>query len=184
MKIKGTAVKSTPLYVKERFKNEYREWLSKLPADSRAIMEKPIDVTNWYPLTESVITPTQLIGKMFFKDEMEAAFEIGRYSAEIALKGVYKVFVLVSTPAFIISRAAKIFSTYYDPAEINILENADHKAVIEVRKFKEKDCLIAHRIAGWMYKALEITRKSNISYTIDCDFSMGKERILINMNWK
>lgn len=184
MNIKGTAVKSTPQFVKDRFKDNYTRWLQNLPAESQKIMQNPINVGDWYPLTESVIMPTETIGKLFFKDNKEAAFEIGRYSAEVALKGVYKVFIMVATPAFMISRATKIFSTYYDPAEINLMENSSGGAKIEIKKFKERDAIIAFRITGWVYKALELMNKKNIQYKIDSDFRTGGEMMLINLYWE
>jgi len=183
MKIKGTAVKSTPQFVKDVHKDKYNKWLASLPQASKDIMQKSIDVTAWYPLTEAVIIPTENIAKLFFSDSKEAAFEVGKYSAEVALKGVYKVFMMIATPIFMISRAAKIFSTYYDPAEIKVVENKNNKALIQVRKFKEKDCLIAYRIAGWLVSALEMMHKKNVRYNIDCDFTLGVEKIDIELTW-
>ena len=95
MKIKGTAVKTTPEYIKKFHPDKYNDWLSKLPPDSRQIMSQPIIATDWYPLTESVTIPTQVIAEMFFNhDEEKAARTLGGYSAETALKGVYKIFIM------------------------------------------------------------------------------------------
>lgn len=176
MKIKGTAVKSTPQFVKDRFKDSYTKWMNSLPNEAKAIMGKPINVTEWYPLTESVIQPTETIGKLFFEDNNEAAFEVGRYSAEVALKGVYKVFMLIATPAFMITRATKIFSTYYDPAEIKMIESSANGTTIEIRKFKERDSIIGYRIVGWMYKAIEMMNKKNIQYKIESDFRSVRKK--------
>ena len=98
---------------------------------------------------------------MFFdNDVILAAKTLGGYSATSALKGVYKIFVMISTPAFMLSRATSIFATYYQPSEIKVIESSGKHAVIEIKGFEQKDATTAYRIAGWMEKALEfINRK-------------------------
>ncbi|MDY0254219.1 MAG: hypothetical protein RBR30_07375 [Tenuifilaceae bacterium] len=46
MEIKGTAVKATPDFVKERFPGRYMEWLQAMPNSSRRIFEQPIYATS------------------------------------------------------------------------------------------------------------------------------------------
>lgn len=168
MEIKGTAVKATPDFVREKFGSRYSEWVKSLPEKSRKIIEEPIYATTWYSLTDSVIIPTQKVGDLFFSgNHVKAANEIGRYSADEALKGIYKIFVRVSSPHFVLSRATNIFSTYYRPADIRVIESAEKKAVLQLSKFSNIDKLIMNRIAGWIEKTLEITLKSALKVDIE-----------------
>ncbi len=168
MEIKGSAVKATPDYVKVNFLNRYHEWLKSLPPASRDIIEKPIYATTWYPLIESVIIPTQKVADLFFQgDYNKAAREVGRFSADIALKGIYKIFVRISSPQFVLSRASSIFSTYYQPAEIKVVESTDKKAVLQLEKFHIDEKLIMERIAGWIEHTLEITLKSPLKVDVE-----------------
>ncbi|MEW5846611.1 MAG: hypothetical protein AB1777_10160 [Bacteroidota bacterium] len=167
MEIKGTAVKATPDFVKANFINRYSEWVKSLPQASREIIEKPIYATTWYPLIESVIIPTQKVADLFYEgDYPKAAREIGRFSADIALKGIYKIFVRISSPQFVLSRASSIFQTYYQPAEIKVVESADKKAVLQLEKFHIDEKLIMERIAGWIEHTLEITLKSPLKVDV------------------
>ncbi len=168
MEIKGTAVKATPDFVKEKFGPKYNEWLKSLPEQSRKIIDQPIYATTWYSLMDSVIIPTQKAGDLFYNgDYNKAAHEIGRYSAEIALKGIYKIFVRVSSPHFVLSRASSIFSAYYQPADIRVIESAEKRAVIQLSKFHPNEKLIMNRIAGWIEKTLEITLKSALKVDVE-----------------
>ena len=45
MKIKGSAVKATPDFVKEKFGSRYSEWVKSMPEKSRIIIEQPIYAT-------------------------------------------------------------------------------------------------------------------------------------------
>lgn len=168
MEIKGSAVKATPDFVKEKFGSRYGEWVKSLPEKSKTIIEQPIYATTWYSLTDSVIVPTQKVADLFYAgNSAKAASEIGRYSADIALKGIYKIFVRVSSPQFVLSRASSIFSTYYHPSEIRVVESAEKKAVLQLSKFHPNDKLIMNRIAGWIEKTLEITLKSALKVDVE-----------------
>jgi len=168
MEIKGTAVKATPDFVKAKFGDKYNDWLKSLPETSRTLIVQPIYATTWYSLIDSVIVPTQKVAELFFDGNYtKAANEIGRYSAEVALKGIYKIFVRVSSPHFVLSRASSIFATYYQPADIKVIESAEKKAVIQLSKFHPNDKLIMNRIAGWIEKTLEITLKSALKVDVE-----------------
>ncbi|MGE0079566.1 MAG: hypothetical protein AB7S48_17025, partial [Bacteroidales bacterium] len=136
MEIKGSAVKATPDFVKANFYNRYNDWIKLLPEPSRHILDQPIYATTWYPLLEAVIVPTQKVADLFYgSDYALAAREIGRFSSDIALKGMYKIFVRISSPQFVLSRASSIFSTYYQPSDIKVIETTDKKTVIQLSKF-------------------------------------------------
>ncbi len=184
MKIKGTAVKATPEYIKKFYNDRYNEWLNKLPEESRELMSKPVIATDWYPLTESVTIPTRIIAEMIFdNDEKKAASEMGKYSADIALKGVYKIFVMISTPSFMLSRASSIFATYYQPSDIKIVESSGNHATIEIKGFEQKDIITAYRIAGWIERALEFVKRKNIKTEVTNVMEPENEKVIIVLNW-
>lgn len=168
MEIKGSAVKATLDFVKDKYGSRYNEWVRLLPEKSRSIIEQPIYATTWYSLTDSVIIPTQKVADLFYAgNATKAASEIGRYSADVALKGIYKIFVRVSSPHFVLSRASSIFATYYQPSDIRVIESLDKKAVLQLSKFHPNDKLIMSRIAGWIEKTLEITLKSALKVDVE-----------------
>jgi len=184
MEIKGTAVKATPDFVKEKFGARYNEWIKALPEVSRKITEQPIYATTWYSLMDSVIIPTQKAGDLFFNgDYTKAAHEIGRYSADVALKGIYKIFVRVSSPHFVLSRASSIFSAYYQPADIRVIESAEKKAVLQLSKFHPNEKLIMNRIAGWIEKTLEITLKSALKVDVENQMDISNLTTKITIIW-
>ena len=185
MKIKGTAVKITPEFVKTYFNDGYDKWMDSLPPDSKQIMSNQIIATEWYPLYESVLAPTEIIARLFLNNDVKkAATEVGKHSADVALKGVYKIFVMISTPAFMLSRASSIFSTYYHPADIRVTDSTKNTAKIQIKGIAEKFALVAWRIGGWMEKALEITKRRNINVDIDTNFEPGNEVITISLSWE
>jgi hypothetical protein len=184
MEIKGTAVKTTPEFVKEKFPGKYDSWLESLPEKSRAIISKPIYAAAWYDLNDSVIIPTKKLADICYNGNyVKAANILGRYSAEVALTGIYKVFVRVSSPHFVLSSATSIFSSYYRPSDIKVIEKQEKSCVLQLSQFDESEKLIMHRIAGWVEKTLEITLKSALSVNVQNNVDRGVLTSLITIEW-
>jgi len=162
MKIKGTAVSITPEFIKKNFPGRYAEWMQNLPLDSVKILNNPIYATDWYSLYDAVINPTETAGRVLYGGNTNlAAREIGKYSGEIALKGIYKIFLRITAPSFVLSRATNVFSSYYDDAEVTVVEKSDKHTILQFRGFSSNEVLIIERIAGWVEKALELTGNPN-----------------------
>jgi hypothetical protein len=185
MKIKGVSVKTTVDFVKLKFPAKFNEWLNALPPESSSILKNVIFANNWYPLHESVIVPMEFVAKNFYMgDKIKTAREIGIYSAEVALTGIYKVFVKIATPQFVLNRASQIFATYYDPSDIKIIESTANKAVLELSRFERKDELIMYRISGWVEKTLALTMKNPIKMDIKQVPNMDMLKFTITAEWK
>ena len=185
MEIKGTAVKSINEFVKSKFSAKHDEWINSLREESRAIFSSAIYATNWYPVEIGAVHPTQQIATMFYhNDRRKAAWESGKYSADTALSGgIYKFFVKASSPNFIISRANRVFTTYYRPCEMNVVETSSHRVVVHIESREKMDELVELRIAGWMERALEISGCKDLNVDIPKSFSKGDGLTRFDMQW-
>ncbi len=173
MEVKGTAVRPTPLFVRKSFGSRYDEWLTRLSDKSRDIMGSKIATGVWYPLREAMVEPTQTICDLFYDGKKEGAWEVGRFSADYSLWGLYRLFVRVGSPGFLIKRAAAIFSTYYHPSKIVIVETSPKKAIAHIELFPEPDELVELRIGGWMERALEISGCTAVQTLITHSLARG-----------
>ncbi len=184
MEIKGTAVKSIDQFVRYKHSERYTEWLNALPIGSKEIFNEPILATNWYPMVEAGVVPTRMIGKMIYGNELKGAWESGRYSADSALTGIYKVFVKVASPSYIINRASKIFSTYYTPSEVVVPSSSSHNVVVQITKFEIPDVIIEARIGGWIERALELSGCTDIKVLITMSLTNGDAYTNYEISWK
>ncbi len=155
MEVKGIAVKPIPKFVQEKFPEQYHAWLKRLPEESAKIMGNFISLTKWYSLKNALTIPTRLIGEMFYDDIEQGAFELGVYSSQLALKGIYKILVKVSSPSFIVSRASGLMESYYRPAIMSVTEKSDQHAVLTIIDFPEPDIAVDYRIYGWIKNTME-----------------------------
>lgn len=166
MEVKGTAVIAIRDYVKINHLDEFENWLDSLSEDAKSIYGTSIDSTKWYPVASGAIEPTEKIGKLFFNGDVQrGAIEAGRYSAERALTGIYKIFVKAANPQYIIKRASRVFSTYYRPCEMQVVRQSDSGVVSEISELNSDYSTVVNRIIGWCEMALEISGCQNVIIT-------------------
>lgn len=184
MQVKGTAVRTTRDFVKTRFPQVYDKWLGSLPEESRKLFSSTIDATAWYPFREGYTIPvSRIIELCYNNDNRTGGDEIGSYSAETALKGFYKVFLLIASPHFLLQRASKIFTTFYEPSEIDASITESNSAILRIIRFEGIDEAIEYRIAGWVKKALELANCREPSYEIKKSLSKGDGATEIHFHW-
>jgi hypothetical protein len=185
MEVKGTAIKTTRDFIKSRFPEKYEEWYNALPQASKALYDNALDATGWYPLKDAYTVPINKIVEMFFNNNAKTGGEqIGIYSADIALKGFYKVFLLVASPTFLIQRASKIFTTFYQPSKIDVEVLGPHSATLKILEFEGIDEALEYRIAGWVLRAVELANCKEPTYEIQKAISKGESETDICFTWK
>jgi hypothetical protein len=157
MKVKGIAIAIMPDFVKEKFGPEgLSKWMAAMIPESREIFGGHILVSKWYPVAEAYHHPTETLCRELYGGELKGAWELGRYSAEYALKGVYKAFVKSPVVTVNIGHAGLMLPTYFQPATIDIKSLEERRAVLRITRFEGSTHHIEQRIGGWMEKALEI----------------------------
>jgi hypothetical protein len=185
MEVKGTAVIAIRDFVKRNYPAEYKKWLDSLSPEAKKIFSDTIDSTKWYPVEAGAKEPTEKISTMFFNGNIEAgALEAGRFSAEKALTGIYKIFVKAANPQYIIKRASRVFATYYRPCEINVVDTPVNGVVVEMNKITDRYSVIEHRIVGWMEMALQISGCQDVRITNDLERIEADGKVVkFDMRW-
>lgn len=183
MEIKGSAVKSIPDYIQKFHPDKYAAWMESLPEKSKQIFRGGVMPSNWYPLQDAAIEPTKALGTLIFNDAEKGAWQCGRFSAETALTGIYKFFIKAASPFFIIDRAGKIFTTFYQPSAMEVVEKGNNYVKLHITRFDEPSSLIEARIAGWIEKAMEIHGVGFVNVTIGKSLTKGDPVTEISVNW-
>jgi hypothetical protein len=179
--VSGLAVQTLPMFLRDKYGDEaYRRWFDSLPPDSRNIYEKPIAIKEWYILDDSYLEPMKKMCTMFYNGKERGAWEVGRHSADYALKGILKVFIKLGSVNSFIKRAAAVISNYYKPGTIEVMENKKGRAVLRLTGFTEIHQLLENRIAGWMERALEISGCKMRLVTV----SRSRTYTDFKINWK
>jgi hypothetical protein len=185
MKVKGTIISSVPTFVKDKFPDKYQEWQQNLPPASQQILMNTVMASEWYDIENGLLAPTRLLAKMFYESDLEkASWEMGRYSAEVGLSGIYKVFVLIATPQFIMKRGGKILSSFYQPSVLTTSNERPKGVDILITEFENSTVITESRIGGWMEKALEICGIKNITIDKVKSIAKGDNITQYVVNWE
>lgn len=186
MEIKGVALIPTREYVRRNFEERYSEWLAGLSFDARNIVANAVS-SNWYPLQEGMIEPTQKICELFHNGKEEGAWLVGRFSADHALNakmGLHRVFVKFGSPNAIVSKGSSIFSRYYRPSRLMVVENDRNGCVIHIVEFEEPNRLVEFRIGGWMERAIEVSGKTVTKAKITRSLTRGDPVTEYVLEWR
>lgn len=183
MEIKGVAVKSIQLFVEKKYPERYNDWLNSLSEKSKFIMSGRIIDGAWYDMYEAAVEPTDKICKMFYNGSERGAWESGRYSAEVGLKGIYSFFIKIISPEFLISRASNIMTTYWRPCEIKAEKTGENIVFLNITKFDSPNNLMEQRIGGWIEKALELCGCKNLNITITKSLAKGDKLTEYKAKW-
>ncbi|MFY0627330.1 MAG: hypothetical protein JXR07_13600 [Reichenbachiella sp.] len=183
MEVRGSVIKGIDEFVKSTHSEGYDTWKSKLSNETLSIMEKAVP-SKWYPLNEGIVEPTTQMCNLFYSDKKKGAWESGRFSAETALSGIYKVFVLISTPAFMLKRASRVLTTFYNPTKIEVKNSTDKSMLLHLTELPTKNELIEYRIGGWMEKALEICGCKNLKINVPHSIAKGDPLTAYDITWE
>lgn len=167
MDVKGTAVQVTEQFILSEFKEDGKKrWLSALSPDARQVFEKGVLATSWYPAQLTVVEPTRAMCDLFFAGNLEGAWKLGRFSAEIALSGVYKIFLALAPPHVVIDRGVRILATYYRPLKATVAESRPGRVAMVMADMDEPSAVIDNRVAGWMQRAFELCGVKHIDMAV------------------
>lgn len=185
MEIKGSAVKTIYEYVKTKFPEKLEEWLSRLPPPVSAIYRGSISPSDWYPLYDAAIVPTEVLSKIIFNGDIKkASWECGRFSAESTLKGLYRFFLMATPSKMIISTGSRILSTFYKPVDFKVADSSSGLAKIHISQIDDPNGVIENRIGGWIEKALEIQGLKVANVEITQSLAKGDPLTEITIIWR
>jgi hypothetical protein len=154
--VKGTAVQSSLRYVRERFgEGPLARVLEALPEGDRQALGHGILASSWYGM-DAFLRFMQEVERQLGAQEPDVVRKMGRASCDYGVTGVYKIFFKVGSPEFIISRAARVFSSYYDTGELRIVESAPRQVAAELAGLQGGAPQFCERIFGWVQRTREL----------------------------
>lgn len=185
MDVKGTAILVVPLFVRARHGEEgYRQWLKGLSPQARTVYEGVVLATTWFAMKPIMLEPTKLVCDMFYGGSLTGAVELGKYSADHGLKGIYRLFVKLGSPEFIIGKAGAILPTYYKGSAMEAKKVASGKALVRITAFPEPHAIVESRIQGWMMQALTICGVSDVRVRIASSMASGAGTTDFDISWR
>ena len=158
MQITGHVIRSRYTYVRRRGDEAYQQVLAALSPDARRIMEEGPLETVWYPY-KVYVELSETIDRVLGEGDLQLVFEMGSFSCENNLTGIYRVFFRFGNLNFLIERAAKAWHSQYDFGTMTSTRDPDNKqrVTLELSDVPEPTMVLFLAVKGWVFKAAELS---------------------------
>ena len=159
--VKGSPVRSLQRFIEMELTPPQRDAaLDTLPADYAARLRSPILPTETIPVhVLNELTEAGARAKGEPVDEF--ARRAGREAAADAVKGIYRFFALVLTPAALLAKASLMWRALYNRGELRVTDQTDHGATIKLIDFPS-ELSGCSRTTGWIERMAELTGVKNV----------------------
>ncbi len=122
VEVKGSAITARIRFVRERYgEPEWRRFKAGLPEAVRGPLEAGILPHVWAPY-DLFVELVVAIDHEFGRGDLALCREMGRYSAEVNLPTLYRIFYKLGSPSFILKRAAKLWDLHYSSGAFEVEE--------------------------------------------------------------
>lgn len=106
----------------------------------------------------------------------------GREAAADAVRGIYRFFALVLTPAALLSKASQMWSTLYNRGEMKVDDQTENGARIRIMNFPS-EIAGCSRVTGWIEGLAELTGVKDIEVEQTQCFAKGAAYCEWRVKW-
>lgn len=152
------------------------------PELGRQLREELLFSGNWYPLAwfrELHRAAQQVTGA-----GPELARQIGYGTVKNDLAGVYRIFVLVASPQFLIGRAPRLFANYFDHGRLTVLESDALTAHARWTGCAGFDANVWSDVLGGCVAALEAAGAREVRLDVTRGGRDGDAEMELTAGWK
>lgn len=180
--VKGSPVRSLQKFVEAELTPEQRETLFRnISPEYAARFRTPILATETVPV-RMLNAITEEAAKIKGEPVASFALRAGRQGASDAVKGVYRFFALVLTPAALISKASQMWSSIYNRGEMRLEEEKPKSAKVRLSNFPSEPVGCA-RITGWIEQLIALTGAKNVRAIHTECVTKGGKACQWNITW-
>ena len=184
VEIKGSAVLDSITGIKKRDGDEaYEALVSRLTGETKKMFQDTVSGSSWYPLDYFLnFLAVELDASA--NGNAEVLVTRSEKVVERQLRGVYKIFVKMGSPEFLMKRIAAVHMTYFNGVGIEFTQLGEGQAVIRYTGFEPQHRLIGFTIVGFFRKALELSGAMDRQVRFTTPIEAGKGYAELAVSWK
>jgi hypothetical protein len=157
MNVKGSAIRSTMTFMRENFPPEGAEFiLGTLEGEDRALLTRPIPLAGWFDAGILVRLMTAMT-KGTHEPPLKLYHRLGRQSCDDGLDMMFRIFVRMRSPSFLLKHLPEVWHNYYDAGQMILLGSDKTHAHLRLVDTRLESPALCVRIAGWMERAVELS---------------------------
>lgn len=183
VQIKGATIRETVTQIKTRAGDQaFQKVLGLLDEPTRKIFEGEIFSSTWYPL-DSYTRFLEVEIRVLANGREEAITRGAEAVNERQLQGMYKAFVKVGSPEYIIERIAAVHMTYFQGVSIDVQLPEPRKALIKYSGFEKQHRIMGFAIIGFFNKALELSGAKDAVIYFTTPIEEGRGYAELSIAW-
>lgn len=183
VQIKGTAVLDTIRLVKQRTGDDgFNRIVALLDEEPRKMFQNEVFSSTWYPL-DAFTHFLEVQIRESASGNVEVLVKGSEEVVERQLRGIYKVFVKLGSPEFVLKRIAAVHATYFKGVEIKVEMMGPGNATIRYTGYEQRHRIIGYAIIGFFRKALEISGARNVQAGFATPIEAGKDYAELAISW-
>ncbi len=183
-KVKGTAwISLTNFLARAEGPEAYARVLAKLAPKDAAQLQEIILPISW--LEYGVYVRFLLAADLEFGHSDHALFrESSRVLAQENMHGVYRIFLKVVSPAFVLSKVAQLWHRLMDPGEMRLTKETRNSVELTLTEFP--DMPLHHEIgqSAFMEEIARMTGLKQVSCTHPKCLARGDDHCLYVVSWE
>src|SRR5262249_29153922 len=123
--VKGAAIAARLRFVRERYGDAgFKRLIAALAPGDQDLLEARVLPQAWVPY-ELFIEVNVHADQQFGRGDLALCYEMGQYAAEVNLPSIYRLFYRFGSPAFVLSKAARLWSVHYDSGALGAHDDGD-----------------------------------------------------------
>ncbi len=169
MEVKGVAVKTIPKYISLKYPEIYDAWMTELDPEVRRHFIGSIYASRWYDADKFVREPVIKAASIAYIAPEDLAWDMGEFSAEDALNGIYRFFLRFGGPVNMIKQTPFFLENYYKPSNVRleVLDEDKKYAELVFYDFLAANDVVMYRIAGWGHYTLLVSGAKEANFRLE-----------------
>ena len=183
VQIKGSSIQEAVQQIKNRAgEAAFQTILGQLDEETRKIFAGDIFASTWYSL-DAFAHFLEVEVKVLADGNEEMVAKGAEAVADRQLRGIYRAFVKLGSPEFVIKRLSAVHATYFNGVAIEVKILGHGKAMIKYIGFQRQHGIMGFTIIGFFRKALEISGAKNVEASFVTPIEEGKGYAELALSW-
>jgi hypothetical protein len=185
VEVKGAVLRDSIKAVKvvRHGDQKYNTIVGQLKGETRTLFEQEtILPTSWYSL-DAFVEFLEIDIKVTAHGNEQELVKWTEMVVERQLSGIYKVFIRLGTPHFVLNRLAVIHQTYFRGVAIEVSLPSTGKATIKYTGFAKQHRLVGLIIIGFYRKALELSGAKEVTAKFTTSIEDDKGYCELSLSW-
>jgi hypothetical protein len=183
VQIKGATIKEAVTQIKRHAGDQaFQKILGFLDEDTRKIFEGEIIASTWYPL-DNYARFLEVEVRVLAHGREEVVTRGAELANERSLRGIYKAFVKVGSPEYVMERIAAVHATYFQGVSVDVQLPEPRKALIKYTGFEKQHRIMGFAIIGFFNKALELSGANDAVIYFTTPIEEGRGYAELSIAW-